>query len=87
MMASFFGGMSIAYSQVGIAHAMSYGLAYVLGTHHGIGNSIVFDYLEEFYPEGVAEFRRMLAKADIALPRVWWPKPVRHKLTKWLTWH
>ncbi len=69
MMASFFGGMSIAYSQVGIAHAMSYGLAYVLGTHHGIGNSIVFDYLEEFYPEGVSEFRRMLAKDKIELPR------------------
>jgi 3-deoxy-alpha-D-manno-octulosonate 8-oxidase len=69
MMASFFGGMSIAYSQVGIAHALSYGLSYVLGTHHGIGNSIVFDYLDEFYPEGVAEFRRMLVKEEIALPR------------------
>jgi 3-deoxy-alpha-D-manno-octulosonate 8-oxidase len=69
MMASFFGGMSIAYSQVGIAHAMSYGLSYVLGIHHGIGNSIVFDYLEEFYPEGVAEFRQMLTKQRIDLPR------------------
>lgn len=69
MMASFFGGMSIAYSQVGIAHAMSYGLAFVLGTHHGIGNSIVFDYLEEFYPEGVAEFRQMMTLHNIALPR------------------
>ena len=37
MMASWHGGMSIAYSQVGIAHAMSYGLSYVLGTKHGIG--------------------------------------------------
>ena len=69
MMASFFGGMSIAYSQVGVCHAMSYGLSFVLGIHHGIGNSIAFDYLEEFYPEGVAEFRRMLDKQDIALPR------------------
>jgi 3-deoxy-alpha-D-manno-octulosonate 8-oxidase len=69
MMASFFGGMSIAYSQVGICHALSYGLGFVLGTHHGIGNSIVFDYLEEFYPAGVAEFRRMLEIQDIALPR------------------
>src|SRR5699024_7997702 len=48
MMASWHGGMSIAYSQVGIAHALSYGLAYVLGTHHGIGNCIVFNQLEEF---------------------------------------
>jgi 3-deoxy-alpha-D-manno-octulosonate 8-oxidase len=69
MMASFFGGMSIAYSQVGVAHAMSYGLSFVMGVHHGIGNSIVFDYLDEFYPEGVAEFRRMLDKNRIILPR------------------
>jgi 3-deoxy-alpha-D-manno-octulosonate 8-oxidase len=69
MMASFFGGMSIAYSQVGVCHALSYGLSFVLGIHHGIGNSIAFDYLEEFYPDGVAEFRRMLAKEQISLPR------------------
>lgn len=69
MMASFFGGMSIAYSQVGVCHALSYGLSYVFGTHHGIGNCIVFDYLEEFYPDGVAEFRKMLARQDIELPR------------------
>ena len=36
MMASWHGGMSIAYSQVGVAHALSYGLSYVLGTKHGI---------------------------------------------------
>ncbi|MCG8634915.1 MAG: iron-containing alcohol dehydrogenase family protein, partial [Desulfobacterales bacterium] len=47
MMASFFGGMSIAYSQVGACHALSYGLSYVLGTHHGVGCCITFDYLEE----------------------------------------
>jgi 3-deoxy-alpha-D-manno-octulosonate 8-oxidase len=61
--------MSIAYSQVGVAHAMSYGLAFELGVHHGIGNSIVFDYLEEFYPRGVAEFKQMLIKQGIELPR------------------
>jgi len=69
MMASYFGGMSIAYSQVGICHAMSYGLSFVLGLHHGIGNSIAFDYLEEFYGLGVREFRRMLEKQEVALPR------------------
>ncbi|NRB25883.1 3-deoxy-alpha-D-manno-octulosonate 8-oxidase KdnB, partial [Shewanella sp.] len=35
MMASYMGGMSIAYSQVGACHAVSYGLGYVLGYHHG----------------------------------------------------
>lgn len=69
MMASFFGGMSIAYSQVGACHALSYGLSYVLGTHHGIGCCIVFDYLEEFYSDGVKEFRQMVQKLDIDLPR------------------
>ena len=69
MMASYFGGMSIAYSQVGVCHALSYGLAFVLGTHHGIGNAIVFDYLEEYYPEGVAEFKKMCTLYNIDLPR------------------
>ena len=69
MMASYFGGMSIAYSQVGVCHALSYGLCFVLGYHHGIGNSIVFDQLEEFYPEGVPEFRKMLDGHGISLPR------------------
>ncbi|TVP16216.1 3-deoxy-alpha-D-manno-octulosonate 8-oxidase KdnB [Shewanella sp. KCT] len=69
MMASYMGGMSIAYSQVGACHAVSYGLGYVLGYHHGIGNCLAFDVLEEFYPEGVAEFRQMMDKHNITLPK------------------
>jgi 3-deoxy-alpha-D-manno-octulosonate 8-oxidase len=69
MMASWHGGMSIVYSQVGVAHAMSYGLSYLLGTKHGIGNCIVFNHLEEFYPEGVKLFRTMKAKHNIQLPK------------------
>jgi 3-deoxy-alpha-D-manno-octulosonate 8-oxidase len=69
MMASWHGGMSIAYSQVGVAHALSYGLSYLLGTKHGIGNCIVFDHLEEFYPEGVALFKEMKKKHNIKLPK------------------
>ncbi|RYC51585.1 alcohol dehydrogenase [Flagellimonas olearia] len=69
MMASWHGGMSIAYSQVGIAHAMSYGLSYLLGTKHGIGNCLVFQHLEEYYPEGVALFRQMQEKHQIKLPK------------------
>ncbi|WOT03711.1 iron-containing alcohol dehydrogenase family protein [Shewanella youngdeokensis] len=68
MMASFMGGMSIAYSQVGACHAVSYGLGYVLGYHHGIGNCLAFNVLEDFYPEGVAEFRAMMNKHNIVLP-------------------
>ncbi|NQZ45031.1 MAG: iron-containing alcohol dehydrogenase [Flavobacteriaceae bacterium] len=69
MMASWHGGMSIAYSQVGIAHAMSYGLSYVLGVKHGIGNCLVFQHLEAYYPQGVATFHRMMDKHGIVLPQ------------------
>jgi len=69
MMASWHGGMSIAYSQVGVAHAMSYGLGYLLGTKHGVGNCIVFDQLEEYYPEGVKVFKEMVKKHDIHIPK------------------
>ena len=68
MMASWHGGMSIAYSQVGVAHALSYGLGYVLGIKHGIGNCLVFQHLEEFYPQGVVLFNKMLSKHQIILP-------------------
>jgi len=69
MMASYAGGMSIAYSQVGVAHAVSYGLSYLLGTKHGIGNCIVFDHLQDYYPEGVKEFKYMVDKNEITIPK------------------
>lgn len=69
MMASWHGGMSIAYSQVGVAHAMSYGLGYLLGVKHGVGNCIVFEHLEEYYPEGVAMYKEMREKHDITIPQ------------------
>jgi 3-deoxy-alpha-D-manno-octulosonate 8-oxidase len=68
MMASYAGGMSIAYSQVGVAHAVSYGLSYLLGTKHGIGNCIVMNHLEEYYPAGVEEFKFMVEKNKIEIP-------------------
>lgn len=68
MMASYMGGQSIAYSQVGACHALSYGLSYVMGYHHGIGNCIAFNVLDDFYPEGVETFRKMLDKHNITLP-------------------
>jgi 3-deoxy-alpha-D-manno-octulosonate 8-oxidase len=69
MMGSYAGGMSIAYSQVGVAHAVSYGLSYLLGTKHGIGNCIVMNHLEEYYPEGVKEFKYMVEKNNIDIPQ------------------
>jgi 3-deoxy-alpha-D-manno-octulosonate 8-oxidase len=69
MIASYFGGLSIAYSQVGVCHALSYGLAFVLGVRHGIGNCIIFNQLEEYYPAEVREFREMVERNDIPLPQ------------------
>ncbi|WP_230935045.1 iron-containing alcohol dehydrogenase family protein [Psychroserpens luteolus] len=69
MMASWHGGMSIAYSQVGVAHAMSYGLGYLLGIKHGVGNCIVFEHLEDYYPEGVALYKAMRKKHNIKIPQ------------------
>ena len=69
MMASYAGGMSIAYSQVGVAHAVSYGLSYLLGTKHGIGNCIVMNHLDEYYPSGVKEFKYMVEKNGIEIPK------------------
>ncbi len=69
MMASWHGGMSIAYSQVGIVHATAYGISFALGVRHGVGNCIVFNQLEEFYPEEYKEFRAMIDKWEINLPK------------------
>ena len=48
---------------------MSYGLSYVLGTKHGVGNCIVFDHLEEFYPKDVAIFKQMVKHHNIEIPK------------------
>ena len=45
-----------------MAHAVSYGLGYLLGTKHGVGNCIVFNLMQEFYPQGVATFHKMVKK-------------------------
>jgi len=68
MVASYWGGMSIANSQVGVCHALSYGLSFVLGMRHGIGNCVAFNRLEEFYPEGVADLKRMMEIQSVELP-------------------
>ena len=69
MIASYLGGLSLTYSEVGACHAISYGLATVLGIHHGVGNCVVFNQLEEFYPEGVKEFKEMMRVNNIEIPK------------------
>lgn len=69
MIASMFGGYSIVYSEVGVCHALSYGISLVFGIHHGEANCIVFDQLENYYPKHVEIFRKMLKKHNINLRR------------------
>jgi 3-deoxy-alpha-D-manno-octulosonate 8-oxidase len=68
MVASYFGGLSIGFSEVGVCHALSYGLSYILGYHHGIANCIAFNQLEDVYGDDVKEFHTMVKKHSIDLP-------------------
>jgi len=69
MIASLFGGLSLTYSEVGACHAFSYGMSYVFGMRHGLANCVAFNYLEEFYGDAVQEFRDMIARHNIDLPK------------------
>lgn len=69
MVASMMGGLSLTYSEVGVCHALSYGLSKVLHEKHCYANCIAFQHLADYYPEGVAEFNLMLQKHRILLPK------------------
>jgi len=69
MVASLMGGLSLTYSEVGVCHALSYGLSKILGTRHCYANCIAFNHLEDFYAEGVKEFKTMIKKHNIDLPQ------------------
>src|SRR4051812_9641094 len=69
MVASLMGGLSLTYSEVGIVHAMSYGLSKILGAKHCIANCIAFQHLGDYYPEGLKEFNEMIRKHKIELPK------------------
>lgn len=69
MTASYMGGVSIVNSEVGICHALSYGLSIELDYRHGFANCIAFDVLDEYYGEHVVNFRKMMEKHNIVLPK------------------
>ena len=69
MVASLMGGLSLTYSEVGVCHALSYGLSKVFGEKHCYANCLAFQHLADFYPEGVTEFNTMLEKHQIVLPK------------------
>lgn len=69
MVASYLGGSAIGNSFVGIVHPLSAGLSVVLGIHHCLANCIVMNAMDDFYPEAAAEFRVMLDRQGVTLPR------------------
>lgn len=69
MVASLMGALSLTYSEVGVCHAISYGLSKILGYKHCYANCVIFQHLEDIYPEGVQKFKKMLHKNNIQLPQ------------------
>ena len=69
MVASYMGGLSLTYSEVGVCHALSYGLGKVLEIHHCLANCIAFDKLEDVYGEHVQEFKTMVEHLGVAIPQ------------------
>jgi 3-deoxy-alpha-D-manno-octulosonate 8-oxidase len=68
MVASYMGGLSLTYSEVGVCHALSYGLSKILHIHHGLANCIAFNQLADVYGDYVDEFKSMVKKHNIMLP-------------------
>jgi 3-deoxy-alpha-D-manno-octulosonate 8-oxidase len=69
MVASLMGGLSLTYSEVGVCHALSYGLSKIHGTRHCFANCVIFQHLADIYPKGHAEFIEMIKKHNIVLPK------------------
>ncbi len=69
MVASLMGGLSLTYSEVGVCHALSYGLSKIHGTRHCFANCVIFQHLGDIYPKGHNEFMNMLKLHNIELPQ------------------
>lgn len=69
MVASLMGGLSLTYSEVGVCHALSYGLSKILGMRHCYANCVAFQHLHDYYADGVKEFNKMIEHHKITLPK------------------
>ncbi len=69
MVASLMGGLSLTYSEVGVCHALSYGLSKIFGEKHCYANCLAFQHLGDYYPDAITEFNQMLLKHHIILPK------------------
>lgn len=68
MLASFLGGCAIANSYVGLIHPFSAGLSVVFSTHHCVGNCIVLNAMEDYYPNEYREFKEMVVRQGVDIP-------------------
>ncbi len=68
--ASYMAGVSIVNSEVGVCHALSYGLSLELGYRHGFANCVAFNVLDEYYGPWVDRFREMLKIHKFELPKI-----------------
>jgi 3-deoxy-alpha-D-manno-octulosonate 8-oxidase len=59
----------LLYSEVGVCHALSYGLSKIFGEKHCYANCLAFQHLEDYYGEGVTELKQMLAQHNVNLPQ------------------
>ncbi|MCC6180839.1 MAG: iron-containing alcohol dehydrogenase [Bacteroidia bacterium] len=69
MVASYMGGLSLSYSEVGVCHALSYGLSKILEYRHCYANCVAFQHLGDIYKKGHGEFMDMIKKHNIILPQ------------------
>lgn len=67
--ASYMGGVSIVNSEVGICHALSYGLSLELGMRHGVANCVAFRALKPYYGDYVEKFEEMVRLSRTLLPQ------------------
>jgi len=69
MLSSYFGGLAISKSYVGLIHPLSAALSVVYGYHHCIANCIVMRAMSEFYPKEYIYFWKMVRKHKINIPK------------------
>lgn len=67
--ASKLGGESVGESEVGICHALSYGLSFEYKIPHGLSNCLVIRFLKDYYKEGVVEFLKMEKLNNVQYPK------------------
>ncbi len=69
MIASYFGGIAIANSFVGVVHPFSAGLSVVLGIHHCEANCIAMRGMESFYKQEYDLFWNLASKNNINIKK------------------